>query len=242
MLPTLYAIADRATLDARGLTLRAFAEDLLAAGVTLLQYRDKTSAPQTILRAAAELQQIFAGTATTLILNDRADLAALAHTGLHLGQDDLPISAARKLLPQANPSSPEPPSTNLSSRPERSAVERPAFWTDTNVIGLSTHTLPQLTAANQTTADYLALGPIFTTTTKKDAAPTTGLALLRQARALTTKPLVAIGGITLANAAEVLAAGADSLAIISGLFVPGRTVRDVAHDFLTLAPIRNRTV
>ena len=89
------------------------------------------------------------------------------------------------------------------------------------VIGLSTHTLDQLLAAHDGPADYLAIGPVFATQTKLDASPVTGLEALRQARTLTQKPLVAIGGITLANARSVIDAGADSVAVISGLFVPG---------------------
>ena len=224
LLPRLYAIIDRATLDARGISVSDFAAALASAGVSLVQYRDKHGSPQQILSAAAAITAAFAGTNATLILNDRADLAALAGWGVHVGQGDLLPGDTRSVLSSI--------SKNLSSRPERSRVERPASRPATNVIGLSTHTLEQIQQTADSTADYLAIGPIFVTQTKLDASPVTGLDTLRQARALTRKPLVAIGGITLQNCRSVVDAGADSVAVISGLFVSGISVRAVAQDFL----------
>ena len=100
--------------------------------------------------------------------------------------------------------------------------------------GVSTHTPAQVIAADQTTADYLAIGPVFVTQTKPDAEPPVGLEGLRQVRALTNKPLVAIGGITRQNCRQVLEAGANSIAVISALFSPGETVEEVARDFLRI--------
>ena len=208
-IPRLYAIADAGTLARHQLPLRAFAEHLRDAGVRLLQYRDKTSGPQAILRACAELDEIFAGTGATLILNDRADLAALAGGGgpawgVHVGQGDLLPGDARSVLGTAA------------------------------IVGVSTHDQAQVQLANAGPADYVATGPVFSTSTKLDAEPVVGLEGVRRTRDLTDKPLVAIGGITLANCRSVTAAGADSVAVISGLFLPGRSVRETAQDFLAL--------
>ena len=125
----------------------------------------------------------------SLILNDHPDLALLANfDGCHLGQDDLSIAGARKILP----------------RPK--------------ILGLSTHNEAQVVAGNETDADYLAIGPIFTTTSKANAEPTIGLTGFTRLRNLTAKPVVAIGGITRDNAKSVLDAGADSVAIIGDLY------------------------
>jgi len=205
MLPKLYPIIDRATLDARGATVAAFAQELRDAGMTLLQYRDKCSGPQEVLRAAEQIAAVFGGVDATLILNDRADVAALLGWGVHVGQGDLSPVDARRLV-------------------------RDRF------VGVSTHSEQQILRCTQDDnfkgVDYIAIGPVFATSTKADAEPVVGLEGVRRARDLTTKPLVAIGGITLENARRVIDAGADSVAVISGLFVPGMTVRAAAEDFL----------
>lgn len=102
------------------------------------------------------------------------------------------------------------------------------------IIGISTHTEDQVSEADLSAADYIAVGPIFSTSTKPDAAAVVGLEGIRRARALTTKPLIAIGGITRQNARSVIDAGADSIAVISSLFAAGETVEKVARDFLDL--------
>jgi thiamine-phosphate pyrophosphorylase len=104
----------------------------------------------------------------------------------------------------------------------------------TRLVGVSTHNEAQLIAADASDADYIAIGPVFATATKLNAEPVVGLDGVRRARALTRKPLVAIGGITLQNARSVIDAGGDSVAVIGGLFVPGRSVREVAEDFLEI--------
>jgi thiamine-phosphate pyrophosphorylase len=201
----LYAILDRDTLTARGVRLEDFARELRDAGVVLLQYRDKSGQPQEILRAAAEMAAVFAGTEATLILNDRADLAALAGwSGVHVGHLDLPPDAVRRVLGTGR------------------------------VIGVSTHNDEQVRAADVSEADYVAVGPVFATSTKLNAEPVVGLEGVRRARALTTKPIVAIGGITRANARAVIDAGADSVAVIGGLFSDGERPGKVARDFLEL--------
>ena len=204
-LSSLYAIVDRDTLDSRGLRLEDFARELRDAGITLLQYRDKSGQPQEILRAAAEIAAEFAGTEATLILNDRADLAVLAGWhGVHVGHLDLPPDAVRRVLGAGR------------------------------VIGVSTHNDEQVRAADASEADYVAVGPVFATSTKLNAEPVVGLEGVRRARALTSKPLVAIGGITRANARAVIDAGADSVAVIGGLFSDGERPGKVARDFLDL--------
>ena len=205
MRPRLYAIADAGVLAAWGISLEEFARGLRAARVGLVQYRDKTSSPEEVLRAAVVLRDVFAGTACRLILNDRADLALLAELdGVHVGHGDLLPEDARRVA----------------------GAER--------IVGVSTHTEAQIRAADASCADYVAIGPVFATATKADTEPVVGLEGVRRARALTTKPLVAIGGITRANARSAIEAGADSVAVISGLLADGEGVEQVARDFLEL--------
>jgi len=201
--PRLYPIVDDDLLRRYHIGVARFAEDLKAAGVTLLQYRNKVGAPQAILRDSAIIWEVFAGSGCRLILNDRADLVELAgFDGVHVGQGDLLPEDARRVV----------------------GTER---W-----VGVSTHNDEQVWIANQTSADYIAVGPVFATGTKVDAEPVIGLEGVRRARALTTKPIVAIGGITRENARSVIDAGADSVAVISALYVEGETVEKVTGDFL----------
>lgn len=187
--PRLYAIADIDLLQARALDLASFTSELRAAGVKLLQYRNKNGSPQTILHDTALLRGIFpAGGDVRLIMNDRADLALLSgYDGVHVGQEDLAPEDARSIV-----------------GPDR--------W-----VGVSTHSPRQVIEADETSCDYIAYGPIFATASKANPDPTVGLAGLRMARTETKKPLVAIGGITLENLHSVLDAGTDCVAIISGL-------------------------
>jgi thiamine-phosphate pyrophosphorylase len=177
-----------------------FVEALLSAGVTLLQYRNKQGSPRQMLSHARELRRTAAGRAR-LIMNDRADLClAAGFDGVHVGQDDLPPEAVRLIV--AKPLS----------------------------MGVSTHNVEQLRRAAQTDADYLAIGPVFATTSKANPDPVVGLDGVRAARALTRKPLVAIGGVTRANARSVIEAGADSVAVISDLIAdPGRTFKEFVN-------------
>jgi thiamine-phosphate pyrophosphorylase len=204
-LPRLYPIVDEGVLERRGVALGRVAEDLKAAGAQLVQYRNKVGEPESVLRFAAIVWEVFAGTGCRLILNDRADLAVLAgFGGVHVGQGDLLPEDARRVV----------------------GVER---W-----VGVSTHNDEQVRVADATSADYIAVGPVFATGTKVDAEPVIGLEGVRRARALTQKPIVAIGGITRANARSVIDAGADSVAVISALLVEGETVEKVARDFLEI--------
>jgi thiamine-phosphate pyrophosphorylase len=203
ILPHLYPIVDAELLAAHNVPLDTFARELRAAGVTLLQYRDKNGSPQEILRAASILRETFSTTPCRLILNDRADLAVLANfDGVHVGQGDLSPADARRVV-----------------GPDR-------------IVGVSTHTPEQVRAADLTSADYVAIGPVFATGTKPDASPVVGLEGVRRARALTSKPLVAIGGITHDNARSVIDAGADSVAVISALLAADQSTEQLARDFL----------
>jgi thiamine-phosphate pyrophosphorylase len=202
--PRLYPIADKATLDARGMGVREFAREMTQAGVGVLQYRDKAGAPNEVLRAAAEIAAEFVGRECLLIMNDRADLALLAGWGAHVGHMDMSPEDARKVV----------------------GVEK--------VIGVSTHNEAQMMAADAGMADYVAVGPVFATATKADTEPVVGLEGVRRARALTRKPLVAIGGITRENARSVIDAGADSVAVIGGLLVKGERPGKIAKDFLDI--------
>jgi len=157
-------------------------------GLELLQLRDKTASAARLLAASRELLQALAPYNVRFILNDRPDIAAIAGTaGVHVGQTDLPVEDARKIC-------------------------SPPRW-----VGVSTHNLTQFHEAAATSADYIAVGPIFPTATKENPDPVVGINFLRSVRPLTRKPLVAIGGITLDSAAEVFRAGADSLAVIRDL-------------------------
>jgi len=197
-LPRLYPILDPACFpDAAGMF--AAAEQLAAAGCTLLQYRNKRSNARQMLDEARQLRARL-GANIKLIMNDRADLCLAAqYDGLHVGQDDLSPEAAWHII-----------------GPDR--------W-----LGVSTHSPEQLADADKTSADYLAIGPVFATSSKANPDPVVGLAGVRRARELTRKPLVAIGGITRANARSVIDAGADAVAVISDLL---RAPRKSAEEFL----------
>jgi thiamine-phosphate pyrophosphorylase len=161
---------------------------LADAGVKLIQLRDKKSTSRDFFATAKEMAAVLLPRGVQFAVNDRADIAAMVGaSGVHVGQDDLPVEDARKLC-------------------------KPPMW-----VGVSTHNVSQLQEALATSADYIAVGPIFATQTKENPDPVVGLNLIREARKLTRKPLVAIGGITLENAPAVYGAGADSIAVIRDL-------------------------
>ncbi len=204
-LPRFYPILDAGLLAARGVDVREFAEQMRYAGVSLLQYRNKTDGPRIVLRDAAVITEVFAGSDVTLVMNDRADLAVLAGwDGVHVGHGDLLPEDARRVVGAGR------------------------------LVGVSTHTDAQVSAAELSCADYVAVGPVFATGTKADAEPVIGLEGVRRARTLTSKPIIAIGGITRANARSVVDAGADSVAVISDLLAAGEQPEKVAEDFLAL--------
>jgi thiamine-phosphate pyrophosphorylase len=175
------------------------ADDLASAGLRIIQYRNKTADGRTMLSRARELKSRV-GARSKLIMNDRADLCTAAEfNGVHIGQDDLSPQSVRRIV-----------------GPDR-------------LLGVSTHNPEQVAQADRTSADYIAIGPVFTTASKANPHPIVGLAGVRRARELTSKPLVAIGGITRQNCSSVIQAGADSIAVISDLV---RDPRKSAEEFL----------
>ena len=177
------------------------AGELVAGRVTLLQYRNKSGNARLMLEQARELKRCLP-TSVKLIMNDRADLGiAAGFDGVHVGQDDLSPEGAR-------------------------AVIGDRLW-----LGVSTHNPEQLAAADKTTADYAAIGPVFSTRSKANPDPVIGLDGVRHARALTRKPLVAIGGITRENCRSVIEAGAAAVAVISDLI---REPRKSAEEFFRI--------
>ena len=187
-LPRLYPILDTATLARLGCPVEAAAEAMLAGGARILQLRHKGHFSRRVFEQAEQVAAACRRAGALFIVNDRADIALLLDAGLHVGQDDLQPRDARRLL-----------------GPQR-------------LLGFSTHNEAQFVAALAEPADYLAFGPIFPTASKEHPDPVVGLDLLRRVRPRTDRPLVAIGGLTRYNALEVLAAGADSVAIIGDLY------------------------
>jgi len=196
-LPRVYALTD---VQLSGLSHAQQVELLSLGGATLIQLREKQMPPCEFYEQA----KMAVRPGVQLIINDRVDVAlAVGAQGVHLGQDDMPPEAARKLLgPNA-------------------------------VIGYSTHNIEQAIAATKLPIDYLAVGPIFATTTKSDTAPVLGVEGLRTVRqAVGAFPLVAIGGITHANARDIIAAGADSVAVISALVSNPTNITDATRNLL----------
>jgi thiamine-phosphate pyrophosphorylase len=205
-LPRLYPIVDAACF-ATTEDLISFADQLVASGCTLLQYRNKTGNARVMLDQARSLRRQLRARAPAphglkLIMNDRADLCLIAEfDGVHVGQDDLLPESVRSIIGTGR-------------------------W-----LGVSTHNPEQIQEADRTSADYLAIGPVFSTSSKEKPDPVVGFEGVRRARQLTRKPLVAIGGITRGNAASVIKAGADSVAVISDLL---REPRKSAEEFFRI--------
>ena len=186
------------------------AQELAAVGVRLLQYRNKSAPAKELLETSRQLVSSLESSHTALIVNDRPDVAAIAGAkGVHVGQDDLGPEQARVVVGKE-------------------------VW-----VGVSTHNLEQFRSAAATSADYIAIGPIFATTSKANPDPVVGLELIREVRALTEKPIVAIGGITLDRAKAVIEAGADSVAVISDILL-ARSPGDRARQFLDVLSQTNR--
>jgi thiamine-phosphate pyrophosphorylase len=201
-LKTFYPILDTETAARRGIGLVTAAAGVLDAGAGILQLRHKGFFSREILRQAREIAALCREADATLVMNDRADIARLVGAGLHLGQDDLSPTDARLVLGEDS------------------------------FVGLSTHNEAQIRAASTEPADYLALGPIFGTSSKANPDPVVGLDGLRRLRPLTARPLVAIGGITRVNARSVIDAGADSVAVIGDLFPEDGNIRGRVEEWL----------
>ncbi|HYP27937.1 MAG TPA: thiamine phosphate synthase [Blastocatellia bacterium] len=201
-LPLLYPITD-ARLSGRSHAEQV--ERLASAGATFIQLRDKSARPNDFYEAAREAVAVARRLGVRVIINDRLDIAlAVKADGVHLGQDDLPPEAARR-------------------------VAGPGF-----IIGYSTHSLEQALRADSAPVDYIAVGPVFQTSTKENPDPVVGLGGVRAVKDKVSKPLVAIGGITLESSRRVIEAGADSLAIISDLYSTGEIAERVRRYFVTL--------
>jgi len=206
-LPPLYAILSSEAFVG---SLEDWSRRLAECGVELIQYRDKHSSSAKLLESARHLVSLSRAHPFRVIINDRADIAALSGAaGVHVGQEDLPLESARQVCgPDA-------------------------------CIGISTHNLEQFRAAIATSADYIAVGPIFPTSTKQKPDPVVGLEFILQVRPLTSKSIVAIGGITAERAAEVYAAGADSIAVASDL-ATAPDLADRVATYLRAAQSRSR--
>jgi thiamine-phosphate pyrophosphorylase len=187
-LPRLYPILDAGLLQRAHVPIERFARELREAGIRFLQYRDKDASDELVITRAGVLRGIFPASDSCLILNDRVSLVQRAEfDGVHVGQEDLSPAAARAVVG------------------------------DDVLLGVSTHGESQLVAAAAGVADYVAIGPVFATLSKQNPDPVVGLEGVRLARRIIDKPIVAIGGITHENCASVIEAGADSVAVISGL-------------------------
>lgn len=181
-------------LDAALLTVpeTECAQELADAGVRLLQYRNKSASSRELYDSSKKLSSVLLPRGVSFLVNDRADVAFLAGaSGVHVGQEDLGVEAARAVIGAQK------------------------------LVGVSTHNLEQFQRAAATSADYVAVGPVFSTSTKANPDPVIGTEFIRRVRALTEKPIVAIGGITLERAAEVIQAGADTVAVIGDILHAG---------------------
>jgi thiamine-phosphate pyrophosphorylase len=204
-LPRLYPILDADALARAGIPLIAAGHAHYDAGVRWVQYRDKQATDAEVLEGMRVLRAIFPAGDAVLLLNDRVHLCAAAEAdGVHIGQEDMDPAEARKALGRGR------------------------------LLGVSTHNVAQLRVALKTgAADYLAIGPVFATASKENPDPVVGLEGVKAARALTRLPLVAIGGITAENGREVIEAGADAVAVISGLLPQaGQGMSERVRDFL----------
>jgi thiamine-phosphate pyrophosphorylase len=165
----------------------------------LLQYRNKAASSRELFDCSKKLASALLPQGVTFIVNDRADVALLAGAGgVHVGQEDLGAEAVRAVIGAQK------------------------------IVGVSTHNLEQFKLAAASSADYIAVGPVFSTNTKANPDPVIGTEFIRRVRRLTEKPIVAIGGVTLDRAGDVIEAGADSVAVISDILRapdPGRRAR-----------------
>ena len=188
------------------------AQEFADAGVRLLQYRSKDVPAPNMLNISRTLASLLVPREVSFIVNDRPDIAILAEaTGVHVGQEDLGVESARELVGKEK------------------------------LVGVSTHNLEQFQAAAETSADYIAVGPVFATSSKANPDPVVGTEFVRRVRDLSDKPIVAIGGITLENAASVIEAGADCVAVISDILrAPDRGRR--AKQYLEILGSENRSV
>jgi thiamine-phosphate pyrophosphorylase len=193
-----------------GLSHAEQVECLAAGGASLVQLREKRASPREFYQAALGAMSVARRLGIQIIINDRVDIAiAVGADGVHLGQTDLPPERARVLLGE------------------------------NRIIGFSTHTLEQALEADSAPVDYVAIGPVFQTSSKERPDDIVGLETVAEVRRRIAKPLVAIGGVTLESARAVAEAGADSMAVISDLLSAADITARTRH-FLELLGNENR--
>ncbi len=202
-LPRFYPILDVLAIRSRRLEIASVATEILAGGATILQFRHKGLFANELLCEIEQVRDLCAQAGAIFVMNDRADIAKLVGAGVHLGQEDLRPREAR------------------------------AIAGESALIGFSTHNESQIREAIEEPADYLAFGPVFGTMSKENPDPVVGLAELQRIRAIVAKPLVAIGGITRANARSVIGAGADSVAVIGDLY-SSRDIRACVKEWVDI--------
>ncbi len=175
-------------------------------GIRLFQYRNKTGSPRDVFAKAQALRNVAVGLNVLFIVNDRCDVAlAVEADGVHLGQDDLPLELARNIMGRHK------------------------------IIGISTHRPEDVTQATRGGADYVGYGPLFPTTTKETHEVPVGLAGLRDIRPLTSLPVFAIGGVTLDSVEDVVASGANGVAVASAAF-DAPSLEQAMRDFVSYFP------
>ena len=206
-LPSLYAIIDQTTADRRGWSLPDLARACLSGGARLVQLRAPTVGSGVLLEWCDLLVSDADGFDARVVVNDRADVAVMAHaSGVHVGQNDLPVAAVRRIVGAGA------------------------------LVGLSTHNRQQVDAGMTEPVDYIAVGPVFQTSTKDTGYRPVGLDLVRYAACHPGgRPVVAIGGITLDRARDVMDAGATTLAVVSDLLSGGDPERRVGDYLRTLS-------
>lgn len=222
--PSLYAIlsADLLPSPESG-RAEEFAKTLAKAGAGIIQYRNKQASSRSLFEVSSRISQALVGNSVRFIVNDRPDIARLAGAdGVHVGQEDLAVDEARAVCQESIPQ-------RAGAGGKFGVGVSTEFW-----VGISTHTLEQVGEAATTSADYIAIGPVFATTTKQRPDNIVGTDFIRRARQLTTKPLVAIGGITVANAEKVFRAGADCIAVARDLICASDPAARVS-EYLAIA-------
>lgn len=209
MLPKVYAIVDTGILERRGADAVRVAAAMVAGGIRLLQFRHKGAYTRDVFAQAEAIAGLCAEAGTLLVIDDRADIAKLLDAAVHIGQQDLPPAAVRRVV-------------------------------GASIIGFSTHNEEQLRAGDEEPVDYLAIGPVFATGSKENPDPVVGVERVAAMRALTAKPLVAIGGITRRTAPLLWRAGVDSVAVIGDLLPESLDTASIerrAAEFVDLAEV-----